>query len=287
MEARRLNQYILVAMTRVRLHCLALLACAPLLLASCSSISPADPAAVSALAPTGKLRVAVYLGSPTSLVRNPPSGEAKGVGLDLGRAMAGKLGVPFELMEFPNNAQALNAVKEARADFAFTNATPARMKDMDFSPPLMGVEQGYIVPKGSPLANASEIDRAGLKLGVSKGSSSERELAGLIKVAALVPVPTLAEARQMLAEGRIDAFATNKAILNEMADGVPGSRILDGRYGLESFAIGIPQGREAGMSWLREFAQGARADGTVKRAVERAGLRGVDLTQASFAKGAV
>ena len=43
-----------------------------------------------ALAPTGKLRVGVYPGSPTSLVRGP-SGEARGVTVDLGRALAERL----------------------------------------------------------------------------------------------------------------------------------------------------------------------------------------------------
>ena len=262
-------------MIRIRPLGLVLVASLPLWLANCAAVSPdANPAAVAALAPTGKLRVALYLGSPTSLVRNAATSETKGVGLDLGRAMAAKLGVPFELAEFPNNAAALNAVKQARADFAFTNATPARMKDMDFSPTLLGVEQGYLVPKVSPLAGAAEVDRAGVRIGVSKGSTSERELAGFIKAATIVPVPTLAEGRQMLAEGKLDAYATNKAILYEMADGVPGSRVLDGRYGLESFAIGVPKGREAGLPWLRQFAEDAQRDGTVKHAVERSGLRG-------------
>ncbi len=262
-------------MNRGRSLCVAMAVASSLWLAGCQSISPgADAGAVAALAPAGKLRVAVYQGSPTSLVRNPATGETKGVALELGRAMAEKLGVPFELAEFPNNAQALGAVKEGRADFAFTNATPARMKDMDFSPPLLGVEQGYLAPAGSTLANAVAVDRAGVKVGVSKGSSSERELTGLLKAATLVPVPTLAAGRQMLAAGKLDAFATNKAILHEMSDGVPGSRILEGRYGLESFAIGIPKGREQGLPWLRRFVEEARADGTVKRAVERAGLRG-------------
>ena len=261
-------------MTRLRSLGLALVAAMPLWLAGCVSVpSGADPATVAALAPTGKLRGAVYLGSPTSLVRNPSTGETRGVALDLGRAMAGKLGVPFELAEFPNNAEALKAVKEG-ADFAFTNATPARMKDLDFSPPLVGIEQGYLVPAGSTLGDAAAVDRPGVRVGVSRGSTSERELAGLIKAAALVTVPSLKEAREMLAAGTLEAFASNKAILYEMADGVPGARILDGRYGLESLAIGIPKGREAGHAWLRKFAESARADGTVKRAVERSGVRG-------------
>jgi polar amino acid transport system substrate-binding protein len=262
-------------MKHARWKSAASLAIASLVLAACAGVSTGPDVAVrQALAPTGKLRVAVYQGSPTSLVRNPATGETKGVALDLGRAMAERLGVPFELAEFPKNPDVLAAVKEGRADFAFTNATPARAKDMDFSPPVLGVEQGYLAPKGSALANASEVDRPGVRVGVSQGSSSQRELAHLLKAATIVPAPTLKAGAQMLAEGKLDAFATNKAILHEMSDGVPGSRVLEGRYGLESFAIGIPKGREAGLPWLREFVREAKADATVRRAVERAGLRG-------------
>jgi polar amino acid transport system substrate-binding protein len=243
------------------------------ILAACAVAPERDSAAVAGLAPAGKLRVAVYAGSPTSLVRDA-NGEARGVGLDLGRAMAGRLGVPFEMAEFRNNAEALEAVKEGRADFAFTNATPARMKDMDFSPPMLGVEQGYIAPSASALRSASDVDRAGVRVGVTKGSTSERELTALLKSATLVPAPTLAAGREMLSEGKIDAYATNKAILFEMAANVRGTRVLDGRYGLESFAIGVPKGRDAGLPWLRRFAEQALADGTVDKAVERAGLKG-------------
>ena len=48
--------------------------------AGCAS-RPAVPTAQDrqALAPTGKLRVGVYPGSPTSLVKEAPAGEARGV----------------------------------------------------------------------------------------------------------------------------------------------------------------------------------------------------------------
>jgi hypothetical protein len=40
----------------------------------------------------------------------------------------------------------------------------------------------------------------------------------------------------MLAEHKIDVYATNKANLFEMSDALPGSRVLDGRWGLENLA---------------------------------------------------
>jgi hypothetical protein len=42
-------------------------------------------------------------------------------------------------------------------------------------------------------------------------------------------------AGEMLAKGDIDAFAPNKAILYQLAEGVPGSKVLSGQWGMEHF----------------------------------------------------
>jgi polar amino acid transport system substrate-binding protein len=249
------------------------------LLNACTSLpQQPEPVVVEALAPTGPLRIAVYPGSPTSLVRNPQTGETKGVGVELGRAMAGALGVPAVVIEFPNNAETLAAVKEGRADFAFTNATPARANDMDFSPALLLIEQGYLVPGGSALDSAAAVDQRGMRIGVTRGSTSERELPRIVKAATLVTVPSIKDGGRMLADGSLDALATNKAILHELSASVPGSRVLPGAYGRESLAIGVPKGREAGLAWLRRFAEEAKTKSQVAHAVESAGLRGTTLT---------
>jgi polar amino acid transport system substrate-binding protein len=48
------------------------------------------------LAPTGKLRVALYTGAPASIVQGATLNESKGVGFDLGKELARRIGVPFE-----------------------------------------------------------------------------------------------------------------------------------------------------------------------------------------------
>ena len=88
-----------------------LLLAAALGLSACSAIAPSvDPAARAALAPTGTLRVGVYMGSPTSLVLTR-TGERAGVAHDLGRDLAGHLGVPVEVVEFARLALVLEALK--------------------------------------------------------------------------------------------------------------------------------------------------------------------------------
>ena len=67
----------------------------------------------------------------------------------------------------------------------------------------------------------------------------------MLRQATVVPVANLDLARAMLTRGELSAFATNKGILNEMADRVAGARVLDGRWGEEHLAIAVPKARPA------------------------------------------
>jgi ABC-type amino acid transport substrate-binding protein len=102
------------------------------------------------LMPSGKLRVGVYSGSPFSMVRDPVSGEMKGMALELGKALAMRLDVPYEQVEFRRPAEIYEALKAGQIDVTIANATPARMDEFAWSPPLMLIELGFLAPAGSP-----------------------------------------------------------------------------------------------------------------------------------------
>lgn len=245
------------------------------LLAGCATTPPPAPTpqARAALAPTGKLRVGVYAGSPTSMLVDK-SGNKAGVAYELGRELARWLDVPFEPVEYHRIAEVIDAMKAGEVDFTFTNATDARARVVDFTLPLVNLELGYLVPVGSTLQSAAEIDRAGVKVGVTQGSTSQGKLTHAYQHATVVPVASLAAASALLAQGKLDAYATNKAILYQLADGLPGARVLDGRWGLEHMAIATPKGRQAGLSYVNSFALTVRRDGTLQSAISHAGLRG-------------
>jgi polar amino acid transport system substrate-binding protein len=264
-----------VSMNLARRFWLTGLLAGALLVAGCATTPPpaASPQARAALAPTGKLRVGVYPGSPTSMVVDK-SGSKAGVAYELGREFARWLDVPFEPVEYRRIAEVIEAMKTGEVDFTFTNATEARARDIDFTLPMLDIELGYLVPAGSKLSSAADIDQPGVRVGVTEGSTSLGTLTRLYRHATVVPVPSLKAAAAQLAHGKLDAFATNKGILFELADGLPGARVLDGRWGQEHMAIGIPRGRGAGLSYLSSFALAVRRDGTLQGAVSHAGLRG-------------
>ena len=135
-----------------------------LLVAACAAMQTAPPETRQALAPPGKLRIGVYVDSPISINRNASTGEATGLAFETGRELAKRLGVAFDVIEFPRTAEVIEALKAGKVDMTVTNATAVRAKEIDFTDPLVLLELGYLVPGGSTIASAADIDRAGVRI---------------------------------------------------------------------------------------------------------------------------
>jgi polar amino acid transport system substrate-binding protein len=227
------------------------------------------------LAPDGRLRVGAFPGSPVSMAKDSGSGEIHGLAIDLGKALATRLGVAFVQVDYQRIAEVLAGMKAGDVDFTISNATPARAADVDFSQTLISLELGYLVPAASPIATMSDLDQFGLRAGVTQGSTSQGTLPDILPKAIVVPAPNAGQAIEMFERRELDLFATNKPTLFEMSDRMPGSRVLEGRWGVEHIAIAIPKGRATAMEVLRRFVAEVQANGLLAQAVERAGLRGV------------
>jgi polar amino acid transport system substrate-binding protein len=226
------------------------------------------------LAPSGHLRVGVYAGSPTSMVTDPKTGQIHGLSYDLGGELAKRLNVPVEYVTFQRIADVVEAIKNGQVDFTITNATPARANDVSFSPTLIAIELGFLVPPDSSIERAEDIDQAGVSVGVTKGGTSERVLGARFKNAKIISAESVKAAVEMLKHGDLDVYATNKAILFEMTDAIPGGHVLDGNWGFEHMAVAIPKGRDAGMDTIKTFVRDVQASGLVEQIEHQAGLRG-------------
>ncbi|WP_249780554.1 transporter substrate-binding domain-containing protein [Bradyrhizobium sp. dw_411] len=233
-----------------------------------------DPAAGKALAPSGHLRVGVYAGSPTSEVTDPETKEKHGVTYDLGKEFAARLNVPVEYVNFPRVADVIDAIKDGKVDFTVTNATPVRAKDINFSKMLLMVELGYLVPANSPIARPEQIDGPGIRIGVSKGGTSERVLAEKYRNAKIISTESVPDAINSLRDGVFDVYATNKSILFQMARSLPGARVLDGNWGAEHMAIAVPKGRETAQGLLDNFVRDVQSSGRLQQIETTAGLKG-------------
>lgn len=251
-----------------------ILLCAVFAFAGCATLAeePASAQVRGALAPIGKLRVGLYLGNPLSAIRE--GGQTRGVGHELGGELARLLGVPFEPVIYPSVGALLDGAKSGQWDAAFFLVTPERMRAFDFSPPLLELELGYLVPQGSPIAAVHDVDRPGRRIAVAEKGQGDVLLSRTLKNAALVRAPGLAAVVDRLRSGQADAIASNKAILIELSGQLPGARILEGSFATESFALAIPKGRDHGLAFVRSFVEHAKSSGLAKGAMDRSGARG-------------
>ena len=247
-----------------------------LLLAGCAGISTAPTTeARQALAPTGKLRVGLQLGNPLNVIRDSASGEMKGVAFDLGNELARRMGVPFEPVLYPSVGAVLASGKSGAWDVAFVGFSPARAKEWDFSALHLEVEFGYLVAGGSSISTMADVDRPGIRVAVQEKSGPDSFFSRTLKDAVVVRASSNPGALEALKSGRADVMGSLKPILFEMSNQLPGSRVLDGRPGIDPHAMAMPKGRVLGIAYARQFIEDAKSQGLVKAAIERAGLRGV------------
>ena len=235
------------------------------------------PSVLSDLAPTGQLRVGINYGNPVLATRDPSSGDLRGVAVDLARELGKRVDVPVELVAFESAGRMFDAVKAGAWDVAFLAVDPGRADQIDFTAPYIEIEGTYLVPAGSPLHAIGDVDREGVRIGISSKSAYDLFLSRSLQRAQLVQAPDPNAAFELILKSKVDVVAGVRQHLVANVEKLPGSRVLDGRFMAIQQALGIPKGRDAGATYLREFIDDVKASGLVARAIEKAGVRGVSV----------
>ena len=219
--------------------------------------SPASPALAAAFAPTGRLRASINLGNPILAGKDPATGRARGVSVDLAQALAGQLGVALDLIEFDAAARSVDAVRSGRADIGFFAVDPVRGDGIRFSAPYVLIEGAYLVRQASPLVDNGEVDRSGTLVMVGKGSAYDLFLTRELKAALILRAPTSPAVVDAFLAERADVAAGVKQQLEADAARLGGLRLLPGRFMVIEQAMGVPAGRGAAVEdALRDFVEG-------------------------------
>jgi polar amino acid transport system substrate-binding protein len=249
----------------------ALLVAASLVLASCAA--PTVPSSLrTEFAPTGVLRAGVNFGNPVIAQKDPQGGVPRGVGPELAREMARRLGVGITYVTFDTAGKMADAVKLGAWDVAFLAVDPARATDIDFSAPYVQIEGTYLVAKDSPLRAIGDFDRPGIRISVADKSAYDLYLSRTLTKATLVKAPTSIAAVELFRAQKLDAAAGVKNPLVEIAGRDPGVRVIEGNFMVIGQASGVPRGRPASAKFLRDFIEEAKASGFVARALKESGI---------------
>jgi polar amino acid transport system substrate-binding protein len=243
---------------------------------------PAPDPRVADVIQAGKLRVGLGLGSPALAIKDPKSGELRGPAFDLARALATKIGVRVEPVEYPRPGAALQGAQNNEWDVTFLVAEPARLAQAEFSPPYMQTEFTYLVPAGSTKHSAAEVDSQGVRIAVPRGDGSDLRLSNQLKHAELVRMDSIAAIIETLRAGQIDAYAGPRAVLLGLSTQSPGSRVLDDGFGEIAFVAMVPKGRTAHIAYVSDFIEEAKSSGLVQQTIERHGLKGIQVAGAKL-----
>ena len=261
---------------------IAVLLLAALAAAGCAPepIKP-TPAQVAELAPTGKLRAAINFGNPVLASRDPSTGAARGVSVDLSRELAKRLGVPLEIVPYTAAGRVVDAARSGVWDVGYVAIDPLRAVDMIQSPAYVVIEGAYLVPAESPIRSNAEVDRDGIRIVVGKGSAYDLFLSREIKRAMLVRAPTSPEVVSTMIRENLEVAAGVKQQLEADAKRTAGVRMLPGRVMVINQAMAVPKGRDAGARYVRDFIEEMKATGFVAQAlvqhkVEGAAVAGPD-----------
>jgi polar amino acid transport system substrate-binding protein len=254
--------------------------CAVCLFASLAGAAPAR-AAGDAVAPGGTLR-AVYLATnPVQAVKDPTTGEIRGISVNLARELGRRLALPVTLSGLGGIQPVIEAVRTGAADMGFLAKDPSRRGPVVFSQTYLRNPQSFVVPEASPIRSARDIDRPGLRIGVTEGDSIALYLGRSLKQAQLVETkdPTAAAARRLFTSGAIDAYGASRLRLMQIAAQTPQSRILpDNLYGVPQ-AIIVPIDRPEALAAVNRFIDAVRQDGFLQAAIDRSGT-GVEIEPA-------
>ena len=249
-------------------------------LAGCATAPDPRAGAIAELASTGALRAAINLGNPI-LASRGPDGTPQGVSVDLAREAARRLGVPLELMPFPSAGSVVDAVKAQQVDLAFVAIDPVRGADTDYTAPYVIIEGAYLVRDDSPLQRNDEVDRAGTRVAVGRGSAYDLFLTRELKAATIVRTPTSPAVVDFFLAQHLEVAAGVRQQLESDARRVRGVRLLPGRFMVIEQAMGVHKGRHRAQAWLSGFVETMKASGFVAEALKRHGIEGAEVAPAA------
>jgi polar amino acid transport system substrate-binding protein len=229
------------------------------------------------LAPTGRFRVGMN-GNNATLVIRGADGSVSGLSADLGRFIAGRLGVPFEAVVYDSSSPFTASFRKSEWDIVLTGKNAVVAQLLDFSADLYRIDYGYVAAPGHAFASPAEVDRPGIRIAVPRNASADVFLSRTLKSATLVRVDGNLDAGiGFLRTGQAEVYASSIDSAHAVAARMPGANVV-GAFNTVTFAVAMQKGRSAAaLGQLTQLVNEAKAAGIVRKALEHAHASGVSV----------
>jgi polar amino acid transport system substrate-binding protein len=228
------------------------------------------------LAPGGRMRVGIGVAPVSSAfwASRDAAGEPQGTTVTLARQLASDAGVPLELVVFNSSTEVIEAVAEGRLDLAFAPIDAERAGRVGVGPNYYLSVSTLAVMPGVAITRADEANRADLTIVGVRGTTTLRSAERAYPQARFLAATGVPEAIGWMREGRAQAVALGLESLQTLLPQIPGLRILEGHFHALGTAIIVPPGRPQALEAATAWIELAKAEGTVRRALDAGGVRG-------------
>ena len=174
------------------------------------------------------------------------SGKPSGVSVDLATDLAKRLGRPVVIQNTSFDGL-IPALKTGKVDLVISSmtATPERAKSIDFSDPYLATGLCLLLTKDSTAKGIADLDRAGVKVAVKKGTTGHLYATNQLKKATLLVLDKESAAVLEVSQGKADAFIYDQlSTYQNWQRNRATTRALLEPFQREYWAVGIRQGND-------------------------------------------
>ncbi len=237
---------------------------------------------IADLVRAGKIRFGLF---PPQYYKDEKTGALKGAWVEIARALATRIGVKAVLLELSTPPAVVKSMNDGKCDIAFLGFDPARAGEVEgFSPPFVRVEYTYLVRKRSAIRSIHDADNRGIRIAAVDKHASTLTLGRILKHAEMIAADSPDGAFKLLGSGRVDAWASVRPVLLDYSAHLPGSRVLEGHFGVNLPAVVVAKGQRARLAYISEFIEYAKASGLLQQAINRGGQAGYQVPQPTKAE---
>ena len=209
----------------------------------------------------GEITIGVKFDVPPFGVKNPQSGEVEGFDVEMGKAVAAKLGVKPKFIEAISDNR-IPFLEDGTADLILSTMTinEERVAQIAFSDPYFIARGRVLVPGDSSITGVADL--AGKNVCTALGSTYEANLKKQAPEAKLKLVDSYSECLELVQNGAVDAVSTDDVILTGMIIQDDTLKLVGDQLTQEPYGAGIKKGDTEMVDFVNGVFQGLKDDGT-------------------------
>jgi ABC-type amino acid transport substrate-binding protein len=216
----------------------------------------------------GEITIGVKFDVPPFGFENPQTNEVEGFDVDLGKAVAEKLGVEPKFIEAISDNR-IPFLQDGTTDLILSTMTinAERLQEIDFSDPYY-IARGRILTKtDSPIKGLEDL--AGKRVCTALGSTYEETIREQAPKADLKLVDSYSECLELIQNGAVDAVSTDDVILTGMIIQDDTLHLVGDELTVEPYGAGIKKGDKQMVDFVNGVFEEYKEDGRWQKTYQK------------------